>query len=459
MSVALTTRRALVGVAVLWLSSAGNAIAHGPFATTVDVYFQPGNTELVLNPTTFGLLISRDGGQSFRWVCEDAIGYTGTYYPRYAVGADGSIYATTFDGLKVSRDGGCTFEPVLGPAGSTLVADVQIGGDGRVWAVGEQGGVANDIYASADGETFVALGQVTETGWYLNLRVSPNDPQRVYATRLVPADSGADAGPAASARTELLRTDDGGAHWVQTSIADIEVGPGGRVHLAGVLSGSPEVVFAVAEGAAGDGDVIYRSTDLGESWTVALQTPYPLRAFVARADGATVIAGSRNYCPKQPDLPLLGDVEISTNRGVSWEPAASQPQMCCIGERSDGTLFACGENWEPDFFALGTSPDGAEWTKTMRFVELVGPLECPAGTAQAACATDSMGWPKLCKDFGICVDDDLDAGVHVQESDAGVDPPEQPGGCCDGGGGASTLGLVLVFFILGCRRRSAGRGR
>ncbi len=454
MGVPLTARRACVVAAVLCLASAGNAIAHGPFATSLDVYFQPGATQLVLAPTTFGLLISRDGGESFRWVCEDAIGYSGTYTPRYAVRADGSIYVTTFDGLKVSRDGGCTFEPVLGPAGSALVADVQVGGDGRVWAASEGGGTANDIYVSDDGETFVAEGQVPASGWYVSIRVSPDDPQRIYATRLVPANTGADAGPAAP-RAELLRSDDGGAHWGLASLTGIDLGPTGRLRLAGVMSGTPEVVFAVAEGAAGDGDILYRSIDRGDSWTVSLQTPYPLRGFVARADGTTAIAGSRNNCPRLPDEPQLSDVQMLTNRGVSWEPTASQPQMCCIGERSDGLLFSCGENWEPDYFALGTSPDGAEWTKTMRFVELVGPLECPAGTAQAACITDSMGWPKLCKDLGICVDDMVDAGAS--SPDAGVDPPEQPSGCCDGGGGASPLGLLLVLLLLGRRPRAAAR--
>ena len=55
---------------------------------------------------TFGLLVSHDDGAGFYWVCEQNIGYEGTFDPKYRIGANGDIYATTFEGLRVSRDGG-----------------------------------------------------------------------------------------------------------------------------------------------------------------------------------------------------------------------------------------------------------------------------------------------------------------------------------------------------------------
>src|SRR5690349_20460871 len=73
-------------------------------------HVRPGNDQDVYVATTFGFLISHDAGCRFRWVCETAVGYSGTYDPKFRIAHDGTIYATTTDmGLRVSRDGGCEF--------------------------------------------------------------------------------------------------------------------------------------------------------------------------------------------------------------------------------------------------------------------------------------------------------------------------------------------------------------
>ena len=85
------------------------ALADGRAPLTNGVHFQPGDDRSIYVATTFGLLISHDDGCSFRWVCEQNIGYAGTFDPRYRIASDGAIFATTFTGLRVSRDGGCSF--------------------------------------------------------------------------------------------------------------------------------------------------------------------------------------------------------------------------------------------------------------------------------------------------------------------------------------------------------------
>src|SRR5262245_26472864 len=108
-------RGALFG-ALLCLAELGRpAGANGRFPASVNVRFQPDETQTILAPATFGLLISHDDGATFHWVCEAGVGYAGVYDPDYAVATDGAIYATTFDGLRVSRDGGCTFQAIGAP--------------------------------------------------------------------------------------------------------------------------------------------------------------------------------------------------------------------------------------------------------------------------------------------------------------------------------------------------------
>ena len=61
------------------------AAANGRPPVTNGVYVHPSDPQSILVRTTFGLLVSRDGGCSFRWICEQNVGYGGTYDPHYAI--------------------------------------------------------------------------------------------------------------------------------------------------------------------------------------------------------------------------------------------------------------------------------------------------------------------------------------------------------------------------------------
>ncbi len=82
--------------------------ANGRPPATNGVHFRPGDNQAIYVSSTFGLLVSSDGCH-FYWLCEDNIGYGGEFDPAYAVSSTGTIFATTFHGLRVSRDGGCSF--------------------------------------------------------------------------------------------------------------------------------------------------------------------------------------------------------------------------------------------------------------------------------------------------------------------------------------------------------------
>ena len=103
---------------------------------------------------------------------------------------------------------------------------------------------------------------------------------------------------------------------------------------------------------------------------------------------------------------------------------------------------------------LGRSADAVAWTKVFRFIELRGPLACPAGTVQHdVCEVEQ--WPALRTQFGIPVE----GGV-----DAGTDPAQPPGGCCDASG-TSALPVAAIGLLIGVgiwrgrRRKRACCGR
>ena len=58
------------------------------------------------------------------------VGYGGVWDPDYAYTASGALFATTFDGLKVSRDAGCTFDST--PPGNLFVSADELAPNGAL---------------------------------------------------------------------------------------------------------------------------------------------------------------------------------------------------------------------------------------------------------------------------------------------------------------------------------------
>lgn len=449
--------------------TAPNALANGRFPATTNVQNRKNDDQYILLPTTFGLLISNDDGQSFHWVCEAAIGYTGIFDPDYAL-VNGDIYATTYEGLRVSRDDGCTWDNIGDVFADRWVGEVEGGPDGSVWAATSSNVEDNDIYKSTDnGASFQPMGLIYKWAWWQTIRIAPSDGNRVYVSGYLLPRITDDPGPSPhlffgpcgiSACTLngpialLYRTDDGGQHWQRLdSTDDFEFGAQPQLNLLGVDPQDPDTVYARAV-AAKDliGDKIYRSTDGGQSWQKILEVDDAAKAFLIRSNGdvwiGTVNAGV-HYATNCDNKGPCDD----------WTTPAQQPQMACLSERSDGTLFACGANWMPDYFALGRSSDGQTWDKVMRFCEIAGPLECPSGTVQFD-TCESLRWPDMVQNFdiGMCSVGDADAGASDTDAssadvDAGDSPPSKSCTDCSGSSSPASVLIVLALVWLATRRR------
>ncbi len=416
------------------------SVAHGNgrFPASTNVAFQPGSDARILLGVTFGLVLSEDDGASFRWVCEDAVGYGGTFDPDYAVAASGRIYATTFSGVRYSDDGGCSFSDLSGPVASpAFVNEVEVGPDGRVWAATATSGAPNDVYRSDDGLTFEPAGLAEAETWWRTIRIAPSDGDRIYVTGLdVPV------GTSTAARLEV--STNGGTSWTTLPLGDFAFGPQPDLFVEGVMPDDPDVVFVRVRGARQPvGDDIYRSGDGGQTWQKVLEMGDTITAFAVRANG-DVIAGSIGRCTGDAVTADKGCVRISTDRGLTFEPAATEPKMACVGERSDGVLFACGANWEPDNFAIGRSTDGQTWQTAARFSALDA-KQCPTGTPQEQC--EALNWPSLCINLGVCTSDDAgpDAGITKHSSDGWCSTSARPG--------ELLFVLVVLAATFGLRRR------
>ena len=428
--------------------ASGAALANGRPPTTTNIHFRPGagHENDIAVGATFGLLVSHDGGTTFRHVCEEALHFTGNYDPDYEYAASGTIFATTFDGLLAMRDG-CTFAPTQ--FGTQFASAVAVGPDGAVYAgLSVPPNPPNDpgdskIYKSLDdGVTFAVSANPGQPGdWWESIEVAPSSASRVYAAgyRL----------NGANPRTLLLfGSSDGGVSYQPIAMPGnvFQTSSQSSVSILAVSPTDPEVFFVkvtLESGSISDG--VYLSENAGASFTRVLGVEDSIRGLVVRANGDIVAAST------------LSGVFTSTDGGHTFtripDGSGQLGTYFCLTGRGDGTLWACAQNQNPDLMAVGTATTPTAWTKVMRFPDIAGPVDCPAGTIQHdTCEVDrwcttsmQLGAPSL--DFCAAVADDL------PPPDAGTGPGD-PGGSCCGASGSST-GLVLSAFVgaLVLRRR------
>ncbi len=449
---------ALVLPAALAVASVAHvAQANGRPPTTNGIHFRPGDPHALYVASTFGLLVSEDAGCTMRWICEADLGYGGRWDPAYAIAGDGTIFATTYTGLRVSRDGGCSFATATAelPAGAPgRIADrwidaLDLGPDGTVWVGTSDTGMPNDVFFSTDGgATFSSGGVPSPTAFWKSLQVAPSDARRVYVTGYDLAGVSLDGGTTPPT-PHMLRTDDAGARWTEVSLAGVAFGATPIVVVLAVDPRDPEVVYLVSRGAnPPTGDRMYRSDDGGTTFSEVLATADPVHDIVV-VDAETVLVATQN------ETGLGGAAYESTSAGLMFTRMPNAPQLACLGKAPDGTLYGCAANWDPDTMAIAHSTDGgATFRKVWRFAELAGALACPDGTAERD-VCDREQWQgvqaQLAATGPVCGASAADAAPPDH-----VPPPSH--GCCDTGDAQSALvGTCAVGLWLGRRRRRMQR--
>jgi hypothetical protein len=424
-------------------ATAGAAYGNGRRPLTNGIFLRPGDPHSLYVRTTFGLLVSHDDGCTMNWVCEGNVGYGGNFDPKYAIAIDGTIFATTFAGLRISRDGGCTFTTASSLPPDTWIEALDIGPTGEVWVGTATSGAANDIYSSNDnGATFQSRGMTSPTIWWKSVKVAHSNPSRVYIAGYQVAGVLPDGGQM-SPTAHFLRSDDDGAHWTDSAMAGVMFGSLPLVLVAAVDRHNPDVVFMTSVGAsaAGNSDILYRSSDGGVTWTEVLSAGGTIADVVLKEPSTVYVA---TWLQSGQDL-IGGPAYVSTDGGQTFAPLGGAPQLACLGVRDDGSLVGCGANWDPDFKAVAVSTDGQTWQKVWRFVEIAGALACPDGTPEHD-TCDVQQWPTLKMSFGA-------SGPACGVAADTAVPPKKKSGCCEVGAGPGGLVLTLAVGLRLRRRR------
>lgn len=439
--------RRIALVTALLVVAAGTASANGRPPGTSTINFRQASTTDVIAGMTFGAVISHDGGATWHYFCEDAIGYGGMYDPDYAYTSSGKIFATTFNGLKVNKDG-CVFEAT--PEGTKFVSSDELGPDGALY-VGMADPQDSDIYKSTDdGVTFPAMtmpGMLND--WWQSIKIAPSNPQRIYLTgyRFGPS-------PIPDAGTQkqflLFTSTTGGATWTPMQMDTITADQNSAIEIAGISKTDPLLVYARVTLQNGTvGDALYRSSNGGTTWTKILEKGDSLGAFVVRANG-DLVAGT----------PTLG-AQVSHDNGATWVPLTNPPYLNCLVETAAGEVWGCTQNYGStqvpgDNYGIMKSTDLVTWTGVLRYQDIQAPVVCPAGTVQKD-KCEAVSWCGVKMQLGI-TSTVVTCGAQPAAEAGGVDvvPPGKKG-CCDTGAGAGpgalVLGIAIGALVIRPRRR------
>ncbi|MDQ3341909.1 MAG: MYXO-CTERM sorting domain-containing protein [Myxococcota bacterium] len=438
-------RFVLVGACLLALGA--EALANGRPPQTSTINFRPGNDSEIAAGTSFGLLISKDGGATWRWMCEDALPYGGMYDPDYEIMTSGTLFATTFDGLKVNRDG-CVFaSTVLAPPEPELkFFSVVARASNNTFYAASADPTDGNVYKSMDeGMSFMPLpapGQLND--WWQSMEVAPSDPNRIYLSgyRFVQTP---DAG---TKKVFLLFTSTtAGASWTPLPLTDFVAMSNSTIEIAGVSRTNPLHVFArvtLEDNAIADG--IYESTNGGQNWTKIL-TKMGSIAFVMRANG-DLVAGTQTQ-----------GVFRRAMGQTTWTELTTAPHINCLVENAAGEVWACTQNYgipqiPMDGYGIMKSSDLVTWTPVLKYQDIFEPVACPMDTLQymkcdrPAATGAPLGWCGLCDQLGCDPKRSCVAAVDG--------PPPKKEGCCEtggsSGGGALAVG-AMVGIVLRRRRK------
>jgi hypothetical protein len=427
---------------VLMVDSA--ATANGRFPAARFLTIEPPTIALA---TTFGLASSADGGRSWHFSCEEALGFDSTLRWDSALAISGNTLAVGLpDGLSTGSAAGCA--AFTRPLTAPIETVIDLAADGpRLAAAVAPAGAPNGVALSEDGGLTWRLAWSRPNFSIATVDLAPNHPQRLYA-------SGALDGAAA-----VLRSDDGGATFAPTGATFPD---SVFLYLAGVDPQNADRVFARSDLRTG-GTALLRSDDGGTTFRELRRTTNPMTGFAFAPGAAALWTGSPGINP--------GDgVFRSTDGGVTWNQVSIGLTTQCLRYR-DGILYMCADGFR-DPFALGCSTDqGLTWHALMTWEDLRGPDACPAGPSRERC---QASWPALraqllrdggaARDPGACLlplpDAGADAPVITPDAAPAADADLSHvggGGCaCRITGGAPTPGpLVLLVIWATCRRARA----
>jgi MYXO-CTERM domain-containing protein len=352
------------------------ARANGKFPSADFLVAAPNDPATLLARTTFGLLLSKDQGSHWSWVCEGAALFK-NYEPAVALTGSGHMVLAYIDGVGAAGPALCDYAKKPGGFEGVFVVDVSIDPDtpSTVYGVSAQGGInVTKVYRSDDdGESWVQAGVDLPKNFLGKTLELPNGAEpRIYV-------SGQDTSTGA-VLGRIARSVDDGESWELFDVPGSGIGT--APFLGAVDPTDPDRLYVRLDGAPGQ---LLVSQDAGESWTTIFTGTGFLKGFALSPDGQTVLVGGD-----------LDGIHRASTTDFVFEKISEVGARCLRWE--DEGLYVCGDEIL-DGFTLGVSQDGGDsFTSLLHLPCLEGPLDCAAETSVGAiCPAE---WPAMATQIG-----------------------------------------------------------
>jgi len=418
----------------------GVAHANGRFPATNSLVVAPRDPSFLVLRATYGVLVSKDAGKHWDWVCEQSLGFSGIEDPPIALTEKPAIVGALFAGVTVSQDRGCGFSLLKGEVDQRVMNDVVVAKERprEVLAIASSYGSRDDagknryvstLFRSADeGATFHAVGKsIDETVLFETVEIAESDPKRVYL-------SGARERAGAPEGVVLVSNDAGETYTEHV----IPLSGGERAPFIGAVDPkNPDRIYVRTGGSPELAKSrLLVSDDGAKTFREAWASEGPMTGLALSPDGEKVYVGSAK-----------DGLLVANKSALAFEKRAKIHVQCITV--TETRVYLCS-NELYGFVAGESADDGKTFTPMLRLSGLRGPLACaPGTTTHDECVKQ---WPRIRNELGVLPED---AGTGGDAGPSG--PPEASSGCgtANLGGGAGAVGLVLLVGYLTRRRRAA----
>jgi hypothetical protein len=475
--VALTFARPLVVALGLGAMSALAAPAHanGRFPNAQQIR-EPAVDSLVL-AGTYGLLVTTNAGTDFQFVCESELfgmpGDTITVDPLLELGPGGSILTGSLEGARISKDHGCTFEPIASlprdwafydiepPPGSEngLVLDLARRGAGNgapvialVALFDERGAITEHrVYEAPSGDDFRPIGApiaLSDMDFGSTLDSAKSDPSRFYVSGTLNGDP------------VVLVSRDGAENFTPSALAPDDPDAVLGAYIAAVSPSDADRVYVRVprrtnqqpNGLYTWDDSLLVSDDGGATFTERLRATANFLGFALSPDGQTVLAGFGD--PSATGMlsdPAAIGLYVADADDLAFSKIVNDLDVTCLFW-TDGALYACAAERDPlgedpsvmNDFHLGAYRGGGVPTTADDFVPLLalrdvrGPLPWSDGR-RTRCADEwQTSDPSAPTPTGACAP--LNACAPRPALSAGAVVCGESGGAGESAGGADSGG-------------------
>ncbi len=405
---------------------------------------------------TYGLLVSANE-IDFQFVCESALfGKTlmGSWVdPLLEVLPDGTILSGSLNGLRVSRDHGCSFRSdwslphdpsfippdpnATGPTGTVVdLCPAYDASHGMValTTVTKADGTTLEhrLYHTIDGaKTWTELGMPIPTSMarvVLTVDVAPSDPAHLYVSGNL------------TGQNVVLSSEDSGVTWTpHTLTIDDSEGIGG-LYIAAISPANPKRVYLRVnrQSQADDGsttwdDSLLMSDDAGATAREVLRKQGALLGFALSPDGSTVLAGYGDPVVA-PIVANPDDVGLyaASSAELGFTQKIPNFYVSCLRWAADG-LFACAKENDPlamdptmtdfhvgVFTGAGVPSALSDFTTLTKLKDLRGPMPLASGLPSSCEAEWTMGDPASPGQASVCTSLNACAGAKVALSPGAV---------------------------------------